>query len=86
MALTDVARLTGTIERKHDHTCTILCDQDSRRYFAYRANFDTFDLPWHLVRVTMRVSFLGVESDRRRDDPRAIEIRIIAGPMDSEVG
>lgn len=86
MALTPrLPRLRGTIERKHDHTCTILGD-DGRRYFAYRANFDTFDLPWHLVRVSMGVTFLGVESDRAKDDPRAIEIRIVSGPLDDAVG
>lgn len=78
-------RLRGTIERVHTHTCTILGD-DGRRYFAYRNNFDTFDLPWHLVRVSMGVTFLPIESDRKRDDPRAIEIRIVSGPMDGDVG
>ena len=69
-------RITGTIRYKDPHSC-IIEDDFGGKYFAYRLNFDSLQSgPWEDVRPGMGVSFLPVGSDRAKDDPRAIEVRI----------
>lgn len=76
--------IEGTIERLHQDglTGTIMGD-GGRRYFMVWKNFDSYSgIKWKQVRTTMRVRFLPAESDRARDDPRALEIRVTDIEMD----
>lgn len=79
--------ITGTIDRLHADGCTgrILGD-DQRYYFMIWKNFARFGplsgTKFSELRVGMRVRFIGAESGRAKDDPRAIEISVIALEQD----
>lgn len=68
--------MSGLIVKLDQHTFVVAGD-DGRRYFAYRRHLDSFGLQFADLKISMRVIFTPVESFRSRDDPRAIEIRVI---------
>lgn len=76
--------MTGTIGALHDDglTGSILGD-DGRRYFLVWKNMQQLSpLGFADLRVGDRVTFTPVESDRARDDPRAIEVRAEGARLD----
>jgi hypothetical protein len=69
-------QLSGLVTFKGDHHFLVQGD-DGRRYFAFRKSLEAFGVSFDDLKVTMRVVFTPAESDRRRDDPRAIEIKVV---------
>jgi hypothetical protein len=87
MLTTPTPRIEGSIERLHADGCTgTIMGDDGRRYFMAWKNFARYGphtaIPFRQLRVTMRVEFVPVESDRARDDPRALEIKVTDIEMD----
>lgn len=79
--------MEGMIERLHGDGCTgTIAGDDGRRYFMHIRNFSHYGpgtgMKYHQLRATMRVAFTPAESDRARDDPRAIEIKVTDLEMD----
>jgi hypothetical protein len=72
--------MTGTIERLDAHSF-IIRGADNRRYFCYRRHLDSFGVQFDDLKLTMPVSFTPIESDRQRDDPRAIEVHVTGAPL-----
>jgi hypothetical protein len=78
--------ITGTIETLHDGGWTgRIRGDDGHAYFLLWKNLSTYShaVKWADVRVGMRVRFIPVESDRRKDDPPAIEVTIIEDALDN---
>lgn len=76
--------MTGVIKYLHDGGHTgVIRGADGLDYFLYRSNVQQFSpVPWRQARVGQRCEFTPVESDRAKDDDRAIEVRIFVEPPD----
>ncbi len=75
--------MTGQIDSVLDHHATILGD-DGLRYYMYRTNLSRFGglvNDFRQLRATMRVEFTGVESDRKKDHPVALEVRVTSSAI-----
>lgn len=72
-------RLYGTITHLHQNGATaLILGDDGHGYFLHKKHMASYGtrVLWRDLKVTMRVSFLGVPSDRAKDLPVALECRV----------
>lgn len=79
------SRIYGTLTRLNDDRYSAFIQgDDGREYFLAKPNMASYGtrVLWRDLRVSMRVSFIPAESDRRRDKPVALECRVTDLEMD----